>query len=183
MAEFSPIPLASPARPSDIFMPSFDAVLEPNQVEIRNAVEQSSKEIGTRFDFKGTSARVELGDKGKEITLYGDSDFQIEQVTEILLAKLTKRGVDIRFLDRSAKVEKMGGDKVKQVVVVKSGVDSDTSKKIQQAIKGSKLKVQAAIQGDMVRVTGGKRDDLQAAIALLRTEIKDAPLSFSNFRD
>jgi len=164
-------------------MPSFDAVLEPNQVEIRNAVDQSSKEIGTRFDFKGTSARVELGDKGKEITLYGDSDFQIEQVTDILLAKLTKRGVDIRFLDRSAKVEKMGGDKVRQVIVVRSGVDSDTAKKIQQAIKGSKLKVQAAIQGDMVRVTGGKRDDLQAAIALLRSEIKDAPLSFSNFRD
>lgn len=164
-------------------MPSFDAVLEPNQVEIRNAVDQSAKEIGTRFDFKGTSARVELGDKGKEITVYGDSDFQIEQVTDILLAKLTKRQVDIRFLDRSAKVEKMGGDKVKQVVAVKNGIDSDTAKKIQQAIKGSKLKVQAAIQGDTVRVTGGKRDDLQAAIALLRAEIKDVPLSFNNFRD
>jgi uncharacterized protein YajQ (UPF0234 family) len=164
-------------------MPSFDAVLEPNQVEIRNAVDQSGKEIGTRFDFKGTSARVELGDKGKEITLYGDSDFQIEQVTDILLAKLTKRGVDSRFLDRSAKVEKMGGDKVKQVVVVKNGIDADTAKKIQQVVKGSKLKVQAAIQGDTVRVTGAKRDDLQSAIALLRAEIKDSPLSFSNFRD
>ena len=183
MAEFSPIPPATPARSSDISMPSFDAVLEPNQVEIRNAVDQSSKEIGTRFDFKGTSAKAELGDKGKEITLFGDSDFQIEQVTEILIAKLTKRGVDIRFLDRSAKVEKIGGDKVRQTIVVKSGVDADTAKKIQQAIKGSKLKLQAAIQGDMVRVTGGKRDDLQAAIALLRAEIKDAPLTFSNFRD
>src|SRR5262249_29120669 len=97
-------------------MPSFDAVLEPNQVEIRNAVDQAGKEIGTRFDFKGTSARAELGDKGKEITLFGDSDFQIEQVADILVAKLTRRGVDIRFLDRSAKVEKIGGDKVKQVV-------------------------------------------------------------------
>ena len=164
-------------------MPSFDAVLEPNQVEIRNAVDQAGKEIGTRFDFKGTSAKVELGDKGKELTLYGDSDFQIEQVTDILLAKLTKRGVDIRFLDRSAKVEKIGGDKVKQVVAVKSGVDSDTARKIQSAVKASKLKVQAAIQGDSVRVSGGKRDDLQAAIALLKAEVKDVPLSFTNFRD
>jgi len=164
-------------------MPSFDAVLEPSQVEIRNAVDQSAKEIGTRFDFKGTSAKVELGDKGKEITIWGDSDFQIEQITDILLAKLTKRQVDIRFLDRSAKVEKIGGDKVKQVVAVKSGIDSDTARKIQQTIKGSKLKVQAAIQGDTVRITGGKRDDLQAAIALLRGEIKDAPLTFNNFRD
>ena len=164
-------------------MPSFDAVLEPNQVEIRNAVDQAAKEIGTRFDFKGTSAKVELGDKGKEITVFGDSDFQIDQVTDILLAKLTKRQIDSRFLDRSAKVEKIGGDKVKQVIAVKSGIDSDTAKKIQQAVKASKLKVQAAIQGDTVRVTGNKRDDLQAAIALLRAEIKDAPLSFENFRD
>jgi hypothetical protein len=164
-------------------MPSFDAVLDPNQVEIRNAVDQTGKEIGTRFDFKGTSARAELADKGKEVALFGDSDFQIGQVTDILLAKLTKRGVDIRFLDRSAKVEKIGGDKVKQVVAIRSGVDSDTAKKIQAAIKGSKLKVQAAIQGDMVRVSGTKRDDLQAAIALLRSEIKDVPLSFTNFRD
>ena len=164
-------------------MPSFDAVLEPNQVEIRNAVDQTSKEIGTRFDFKGTAAKVELGDKGKEITLFGDSDFQIEQVSDILIAKLTKRGVDVRFLDRSAKVEKMGGDKVKQVIVVKSGVDAETAKKIQQTLKGSKLKVQAAIQGDMVRITGNKRDDLQTAMALLRSEVKDLPLSFNNFRD
>jgi len=164
-------------------MPSFDAVLEPNAVEIRNAVDQAAKEIGTRFDFKGTSARVELGDKGKEITLFGDSDFQIDQVTDILVAKLTKRGVDLRFLDRTAKVEKMGGDKVKQVIAVKTGIDSDTARKIQQAVKASKLKVQAAIQGDVVRVSGGKRDELQAAIALLRAEVKDHPLSFTNFRD
>jgi hypothetical protein len=164
-------------------MPSFDAVLEPNQVEIRNAVDQASKEIGTRFDFKGTSAKVEVGDKGKELVLYGDSDFQIEQVTEILLAKLTKRQVDVRFLDRSKKVEKIGGDKVKQVVLVKTGVDADTARKIQQAVKASKLKVQAAIQGDIVRITGGKRDDLQGAIALLKAEVKDQPLTFTNFRD
>ena len=164
-------------------MPSFDAVLEPDAVEIRNAIDQAAKEIGNRFDFKGSSAKAELAEKGKEIVLYGDSDFQIEQVTEIVLAKISKRNVDIRFLDRSAKVEKIGGDKVKQRVVVKSGIDSDTARKIQAAIKSAKMKVQAAIQGDTVRISGGKRDDLQAAIALLRGEIKDQPLSFTNFRD
>jgi len=164
-------------------MPSFDAVLEPNQVEIRNAVDQSGKEIGTRFDFKGTSARVELGDKGKEITLYGDSDFQINQVTDVLLAKLSKRNVDARFLDRESKIEKIGGDKVKQLVIVKSGIDSETAKKLQTLVKQSKIKVQASIQGDTVRVSGGKRDDLQAAIAMIRKEIADQPLSFTNFRD
>jgi cyclic-di-GMP-binding protein len=162
-------------------MPSFDAVLEPNLVEVRNAVDQTAKEIGTRFDFKGTSARVEL--KEKELTLWADSDFQIGQVMDVLLAKLSKRNVDVRFLDRSAKSEKIGGDKVKQVLVVKSGIDADTAKKIQTLVKQSKLKVQASIQGDTVRVSGGKRDDLQGAIALIRKEIADAPLSFSNFRD
>lgn len=162
-------------------MPSFDAVLDPNLVEVRNAVDQTSKEIGTRFDFKGSSARVEL--KEKELTVYADSDFQIHQVLDILLAKMTKRSVDIRFLDRSAKIEKIGGDKVKQQITVKSGIDSDTAKKIQTLIKQSKMKVQAAIQGDTVRVTGAKRDDLQAAMALIRKDIADAPLSFNNFRD
>ena len=162
-------------------MPSFDAVLEPNLVEVRNAVDQTAKEIGTRFDFKGTSARVEL--KEKELTLWADSDFQIGQVMDVLLAKLSKRNVDVRFLDRSAKIEKIGGDKVKQVLVVKSGIDADTAKKIQTLVKQSKLKVQAAIQGDTVRVTGTKRDDLQGAIALIRKDIADAPLSFTNFRD
>ena len=162
-------------------MPSFDAVLEPNLVEVRNAVDQTAKEIGTRFDFKGTSARVEL--KENDLTLWADSDFQIGQVMDVLLAKLSKRNVDARFLDRSAKIEKIGGDKVKQLLVVKSGIDSDTAKKIQTLVKQSKLKVQASIQGDTVRVSGGKRDDLQGAIALIRKEIADAPLSFTNFRD
>ena len=162
-------------------MPSFDAVLEPNLVEVRNAVDQTAKEIGTRFDFKGSSARVDL--KDKDITLYGDSDFQINQVTDVLLAKLSKRNVDARFLDREAKVEKIGGDKVKQLVVVKSGIDNETAKKLQTAVKQSKLKVQASIQGDTVRVTGAKRDDLQAAMAMIRKEIADQPLSFTNFRD
>jgi len=162
-------------------MPSFDAVLEPDLVEVKNAVDQAAREIGTRFDFKGSSARVEL--KDKEITLYGDSDFQLEQVADVLLAKLSKRNVDARFLDRDAKIEKIGGDKVRQLVVVKSGIDSETAKKLQTLVKQSKLKVQASIQGDTVRVSGGKRDDLQAAIALIRKEIVDHPLSFTNFRD
>ena len=162
-------------------MPSFDTVCEPNMVEVKNAVENTAKEIGTRFDFKGTSARVEL--KEKEITLYGDSDFQINQVTDVLLAKLSKRNVDARFLDRDAKIEKIGGDKVRQLVVVKSGIDGETAKKLQTLVKQSRLKVQAAIQGDTVRVSGAKRDELQAAIALIRKEIADHPLSFTNFRD
>ena len=162
-------------------MPSFDAVLDPNLVEVRNAVDQTAKEIATRFDFKGSSARVEL--KDKELTLYADSDFQIAQVIDILLAKLSKRNVDARFLDRSAKIEKIGGDKVKQPIVVKNGIDSDTAKQLQTLVKQSKIKVQAAIQGDVVRVTGAKRDNLQAAMALIRKEVHDAPLSFTNFRD
>ena len=162
-------------------MPSFDTVLEPNLVEVRNAVDQTAKEIGTRFDFKGSSAKVEL--KEKEITVWADSDFQIGQVLDVLIAKLTKRSVDIRFLDRTAKIEKIGGDKVKQLIVVKNGIDSDTAKKIQNFVKQSKMKVQAAIQGDVVRVTGAKRDELQAAMALIRKEIADAPLTFTNFRD
>jgi uncharacterized protein YajQ (UPF0234 family) len=162
-------------------MPSFDTVLDPNLVEVKNAVDQTAKELGTRFDFKGSSARVEL--KEKELTLFADSDFQIGQVMDVLLAKLSKRSVDVRFLDRSAKIEKIGGDKVKQVLVVKSGIDSETAKKLQTAIKQSKLKVQASIQGDVVRVTGAKRDDLQAAMAMIRKDAADQPLSFTNFRD
>lgn len=166
-------------------MPSFDTVLEPDLVEVRNAVEQSAKEIGTRFDFKGSGAKVELADKGKDkdITLYADSEFQLGQVMDILTIKLTKRNVDARFLDTSAKVEKIGGDKVKQQLKIKAGIESDTAKKIQSLVKGSKLKVQASIQGDAVRITGAKRDDLQSAMALLRKEVADVPLSFNNFRD
>jgi len=162
-------------------MPSFDTVIEPNLVEVKNAVDQTAKEIGTRFDFKGSSARIEL--KDKEITLFADSDFQIGQVMDILLGKLTKRSVDARYIDRSAKIEKIGGDKVKQVLTVKNGIDSDTAKKIQTLVKQSKLKVQAAIQGDVVRVTGAKRDDLQGAMALIRKDVAEAPLTFTNFRE
>lgn len=162
-------------------MPSFDTVLEPNMVEVRNAVDQAAKEIGTRFDFKGTSAAVEL--KDKELTLFADSDFQLGQVRDVVLGKMTKRSVDARFLDFSAKAEKISGDKIKQKVVIKAGIESDLAKKIVKAIKESKIKVQASIQGDTVRVQGGKRDDLQTAIALLKKDITEAPLTFNNFRD
>ena len=161
-------------------MPSFDTVCEPNMVEVRNAVDTSAKEIGTRFDFKGTSAAIEL--KDKEITLYGDAEFQLTQVEDILRNKLTKRNVDVRFLD-IGKVEKIGGDKVKQVIKVREGIATEDAKKITKIIKDSKMKVQASIQGDAVRVTGAKRDDLQTAMALLRKEVADLPLSFNNFRD
>ena len=161
-------------------MPSFDTVLEADLVKVKNAVENTAKEIATRFDFKGTAAAIEL--KDKDITLIGDSDFQIDQITDILRNKLTKSGVDIRFLD-VGKVEKIGGDKVKQVTKVRNGIETEQAQKIQVLIKGSKIKVQASIQGDAVRVSGGKRDDLQAAMALIKAEISDFPLSFNNFRD
>ena len=163
-------------------MPSFDVVLEPNRVELRNAVDQAMKEIGTRFDFKGSSAKVELVGKGEEISLYGDSDFQLEQVRDVLLARLGKRGVDIRFLDLDAAPLKLGGDRLRQPVAVKAGIDAEHAKKIQTVLKASKLKLQAAVQGDAVRVSGAKRDELQAAIQLLRQQVADVPLTFDNFR-
>jgi cyclic-di-GMP-binding protein len=166
-------------------MPSFDAALEPDFVELRNAVEQCNKEIGTRFDFKGSSAKVELSEKARErdLMLWGDSEFQIGQVKDILLARLAKRGVDVRFLDDSAKAEKMGGDRLRQPIRVKVGIDSELGRRIQQLVKQSKIKVQAAIQGDIVRISGAKRDDLQLAIALLKRELTDVPLKFENPRD
>jgi len=162
-------------------MPSFDTVLEPNLVEVKNAIDQSNKEIGTRFDFKGSDARIEQ--KDKELTAFADNDMQLGNVLDILLGKMAKRGVDIRFLDREAKPEKMSHDKLKQKILVKAGIEADVAKKITKAIKDSKMKVQASIQGDTVRVTGAKRDDLQAAMALIKKEISDYPLSFNNFRD
>ncbi|HSV59734.1 MAG TPA: YajQ family cyclic di-GMP-binding protein [Variovorax sp.] len=161
-------------------MPSFDTVCEPNLPEVKNAVDNTAKEISTRFDFKGTSAAVEL--KEKEITLIGDADFQLVQIEDILRNKLTKRSVDVRFLDKGD-VQKIGGDKVKQIFKVKSGIEAEQAKKITRIIKDSKLKVQAAIQGDAVRITGAKRDDLQAAMALIKKDVPDLPLTFNNFRD
>ena len=161
-------------------MPSFDTVCEANIVDVKHAVENTAKEIGTRFDFKGTPAAVEL--KDKEITLIGDADFQLTQIEDILRNKLTKRNVDVRFLDMGD-VQKIGGDKVKRVIKVRNGIEAELAKKIQRLIKDSKLKVQAAIQDEKVRITGAKRDDLQAAMALIRKDITDFPLTFDNFRD
>ena len=161
-------------------MPTFDTVCEADLVKVKNAVENTSKEIGTRFDFKGTAASIEL--KDKDITLIGDAEFQLDQIQDVLRNKLTKQEVDVRFLDIGDS-QKMGGDKVKQVIKVRNGIEAELAKKIQRLVKDSKLKVQAAIQGDAVRITGAKRDDLQAAMALIRKEIADMPLSFNNFRD
>ncbi len=161
-------------------MPSFDVVSEANMVEVKNAIEQANKEISTRFDFKGSDARVEL--KENNLTLFADDDFKLGQAKDVLLNKLAKRNVDVRFLDYG-KIEKISGDKLKQSVTIKKGVAGDLAKKIVQTIKDAKLKVQASIQGEAVRVTGAKRDDLQAVMALLRKEVTTAPLDFNNFRD
>jgi len=162
-------------------MPSFDIVCKPNLVEVRNATEQASKEIATRFDFKGTDARIEH--KDLELTAFADSEFQLGQVRDLLLARLAKRNVDVRFVDLTGKVEKIGGDKAKQVLRVRSGVESTLARRIVQMIKEAKLKVTASIQGDAVRVSGAKRDVLQDCIALVRANVKEVPLGFENFRD
>ena len=161
-------------------MPSFDVVSEVNEVEVRNALDQANKEIGTRFDFKGSDARVEY--KDKTLTLYADDDFKLKQVTDILTAKLAKRQVDIRSL-KYGDPEKISGNKVKQAVTVRTGVEQELAKKIVRLLKDGKLKVQGSIQGDAVRVSGAKRDELQNAIAMIRKSITDFPLQYQNFRD
>ncbi len=163
-------------------MPSFDITCEANAVELKNAVETANKEIANRFDFKGSDARFELKEKEHEITAYADDDFKLGQVRDVLFAKLAKRGVDARFL-KAEEPEKIGGDKRKQKLVVRHGVESELAKKIQKAIKDSKIKVTASIQGDVVRVSGGKKDDLQSAIQLVRGTITDVPLRYENFRE
>lgn len=161
-------------------MPSFDIVSDVNQVELKNAIDQTNKEITNRFDFKGSDARVELVDKA--LTVFADDDFKIAQVYDVLIGKMTKRNVDVRALQR-AKSEKIGGDKMKQVITVKVGVDQELGKKIQKMVKDSKLKVQASIQGDVVRISGAKRDDLQQVITMMKKNVTDYPLQFANFRD
>ncbi len=163
-------------------MPSFDTVLEPDMVKVRNSVDASAKEIATRFDFKGTSAAIEFKDKDKEIQATGDAEFQLEQIEAVLYAKLTRQGVVLGFIDKQDKIEKLGGDKVRQVYKIKAGLESADAKKIVAAIKNSKLKVQAAIEGDTVRITGKNLDDLQAAQAVLRKDMAELPLSFDNYR-
>ena len=161
-------------------MPSIDIIYVLNQVEVRNALDQTNKEVSTRFDFKGSDARVEHADK--TLTIYADDDFKLRQVTDILTGKLTKRGVDIRAL-KQGDVEKISGNKVKQAVTIRVGIEQDLAKTIVKLIKDSKMKVQASIQGDAVRVSGAKRDDLQAVITLVKKTITDFPVQFGNFRD
>jgi cyclic-di-GMP-binding protein len=161
-------------------MPSFDIVSQVDRQEVKNAVEQTNKEITNRFDFKGSDARVELNEL--VLTVYGDDEFKLGQVLDVLRGRLAKRGVDVRALE-SGTVEKISGDKVKRPVTVKVGVPQDKGKLIQKLIKDAKLKVAASIQGDAVRVSGAKKDDLQAAIQLVRKSVEDLPLQFINFRD
>lgn len=160
-------------------MPSFDIVSEVNKVELKNAVDQANKEIANRFDFKGSDARIEQAEL--VLTLYADDDFKLKQVTDVLLNKCAKRGVDVRMFDTKS-VEKVG-TKVKQPINVKAGIEQEKAKSIVRLLKDSKMKVQGSIQGTAVRVSGGKKDDLQAAIQLVRTSVTDIPLQFQNFRD
>lgn len=161
-------------------MPSFDIVSEVDKQEVRNAVDQTSKEVSTRFDFKGSDARVEQADL--KLTLFADDEFKLDQIMDILMAKLAKRGIDVRCLDKEAS-EKISGNKVKQAVLVKTGIEIELAKKIVRLVKDSKLKVQASIQGEAVRITGAKRDTLQEAIQFIKKSVTEFPLQFQNFRD
>ena len=161
-------------------MPSFDIVSQVDQQEVKNAVEQASKEIQNRYDFKGSDARIEQDELA--LTVYADDEFKLGQVTDVLRQRMAKRGIDVRCLELGA-VEKISGDKVKRLVTVKTGIEQEKSKQIQKLIKDSKLKVQGSIQGDLLRISGAKKDDLQAAIQLVRQQVTDLPLQFINFRD
>jgi uncharacterized protein YajQ (UPF0234 family) len=161
-------------------MPSFDIVSEVNRQEVKNAVEQTNKEVSNRFDFKGSDARVEQAEL--VLTVFADDEFKLGQVTDVLRGRLAKRNIDVRALEQGA-IEKISGDKVKRPLTVKVGVPQEKGKQIQKLIKDSKIKVAASIQGDAVRVSGGKKDDLQAAIQLVRKSVTDLPIQFTNFRD
>ena len=161
-------------------MPSFDIVSEVDKQEIKNATDQVNKEVSTRFDFKGSDARVEQEDY--KLTIYADDAFKIGQILDILMSKATKRGVDVRCMDKG-ETEKITGNKVKQSITIKIGVETDLAKKIVRIVKDSKLKVQASIQGNTVRISGAKRDLLQETITLIKKSITEFPLQFQNFRD
>ena len=161
-------------------MPSFDVVSQVDRQEVKNAVEQANKEITNRFDFKGSDARIEQAEL--VLTVFGDDEFKLGQVLDVLRGRMAKRNIDVRSLELGA-VEKISGDKVKRAVTVKVGVPQDKGKQIQKLLKDAKLKVAASIQGDAVRVSGAKRDDLQSAIQLVRKSVADLPLQFTNFRD
>ena len=161
-------------------MPSFDIVSQVNQQEVKNALEQANKEIQNRYDFKGSDARIEQDELA--LTVYADDEFKLGQVTDVLRQRMAKRNIDVRCLELGA-VEKISGDKAKRLVTVKTGIAQEKAKQIQKLIKDSKLKVQGSIQGDLVRISGAKKDDLQAAIQLVRQQVTDLPLQFINFRD
>jgi uncharacterized protein YajQ (UPF0234 family) len=161
-------------------MPSFDIVSQVNAQEVKNALEQANKEIQNRYDFKGSDARIEQAEL--ILTVFADDEFKLGQVADVLRQRMAKRNIDVRCLELGA-VEKISGDKVKRVVTVKVGIAQEKAKQIQKLVKDAKLKVQPSIQGDLVRVSGAKKDDLQAAIQLVRGSITDVPLQFINFRD
>lgn len=161
-------------------MPSFDVLSEVDLVALRNAVDVANRKIGNRYDFKGTDARVEQNDK--VLTLFGDSDFQLDQMKAVLLPEMTAKKIDVRCLEYGD-LQKVSGNKVKQELKVRVGIEQDLSKRIVKLLKDSKLKVQASIQGDAVRVSGAKRDTLQDAITLIKKEVTDFPLQYGNFRD
>ena len=162
-------------------MPSFDVIIEVDKVELKNAIDQSNKEISNRFDFKGSDARIELSDD-ETLSIYADDEFKMNQVYDLMIGKMAKRDIDIRSLTKQ-KLEKISGDKVKQSVTVLSGIDKELAKKIVRTVKDHKLKAQGSIQGDVVRFSGSKRDVLQEVISLLKTEITEVPLQYTNFRD
>lgn len=164
-------------------MPSFDITSEVDMVGLKNAVDVAGRQIGNRYDFKGTSAKVDLNEKDKVITVYGDSDFQLDQVKDILLPAMEKKEVDSSKRLKHEDVQKISGNKVKQDLRIRAGIDADLAKRIIKLIKDSGLKVQASIQGDTVRVNGAKRDMLQDAIAYVKKNVTDFPLQFGNFRD
>ncbi len=161
-------------------MPSFDIVSELDEVELRNAVDQATKEVGNRFDFKGSDARIEQA--GTVLTVFADDEFKLGQVYDVLIAKLVKRGIDTRCLKRETP-ERISGDHLKQTITARTGVEQELAKRLVRLVKDSKLKAQASIQGDAVRVSGAKRDTLQEVIALVRKTIEEFPLQFQNFRD
>ena len=161
-------------------MPSFDIVSQVDRQEVKNAVEQANKEIANRFDFKGSDARIEQAELA--LSAFADDEFKLGQVLDVLRQRLAKRNIDVRCLELGA-VEKISRDKVKRAVTAKTGVPQEKAKQIQKPTKDAKLKVQGSIQGDLVRVAGAKKDDLQAAIQLVRTSVTDTPLQFINFRD
>lgn len=161
-------------------MPTFDIVSEIDKPELNNAVHQANKELTTRFDFKGSDARVEVQDH--LLTVFADNEFQVKQAVEVLCLKLAKRGIDLACLDGQT-IEEIGGNKARQKIVLKEGIDADLGRKIVKLIKDKKLKVQAQMQGEQLRVTGKKRDDLQEVIAMLKDFDAALPLQFNNFRD